>query len=272
MSLRLYSWNVNGFRAVLGKGFRDWFGRAAPDVLGLQEVKALEEQAGPERLFDGYSCFWNAARVKKGYSGTACYTRAAPLSVHRGLPDPRYQGEGRVIRLEFQDFHFFNIYFPSGQMSQDRLDYKLGFYDAFLAHAQELRRSKPIVVCGDFNTAHREIDLKNPKANETTSGFLPIERAWMDRFMDHGYLDTFRLCNGDVQDAYSWWTYRFGARSRNVGWRIDYFFVSAELRPAVRAAWIDADVPGSDHCPVGLELDLPQREHPSDKEKRCEQT
>jgi exodeoxyribonuclease-3 len=272
MSLRLYSWNVNGFRAVLGKGFRDWFGRAAPDVLGLQEVKALEEQAGPERLFDGYSCFWNAARVKKGYSGTACYTRAAPLSVHRGLPDPRFQGEGRVIRLEFQDFHFFNIYFPNGQMSQDRLDYKLGFYDAFLAHAQELRRSKPIVVCGDFNTAHREIDLKNPKANETTSGFLPIERAWMDRFMDHGYLDTFRLCNGDVQDAYSWWTYRFGARSRNVGWRIDYFFVSAELRPAVRAAWIDADVPGSDHCPVGLELDLPQREHPSDKEKRCEQT
>ncbi len=256
MSMRLYSWNVNGFRAVLGKGFRDWLERTAPDVLGLQEIKAEEAQLGGGHLFDGYHCFWNAARSKKGYSGTACYTRLEPLAVQRGLPDPRFQGEGRVIRLEFEKFHYFNIYFPNGQMSQDRLDYKLGFYDAFLEHAQDLRRDKPIVVCGDFNTAHREIDLKNPKANEGTSGFLPIERAWMDRFMAHGYVDTFRLCHGDVTDAYSWWTYRFGARSRNVGWRIDYFFVSEELRGMVRDAWIDADVPGSDHCPVGLELEL----------------
>ena len=257
MSMRLYSWNVNGFRAVLGKGFGDWMASAAPDVVGLQEVKAEAEQVGPDRFFDGYRCFWNPARSRKGYSGTACYTRVEPLGVHYGLPDARFQGEGRVIRLEFEKFHYFNIYFPNGQMSQERLDFKMGFYDAFLEHAQELRREKPIVVCGDFNTAHREIDLKNPKANENTSGFLPIERAWMDRFMDHGYLDTFRLWHGDVTDAYSWWTYRFGARSRNAGWRIDYFFVSEELRGAVRDAWIEAQVMGSDHCPVGLELELP---------------
>lgn len=257
MSIRLFSWNVNGFRAVLGKGFGDWLTGAAPDVLGLQEVKAEEGQIGEARHFPGYACVWNAARTKKGYSGTACYTRHEPLAVHRGLPDERYRGEGRVIRLEFERFHFFNIYFPNGQMSQDRLDFKMGFYDAFLAHAEELRRTKPIVVCGDFNTAHREIDLKNPKANENTSGFLPVERAWMDRFIGHGYVDTFRHCRGDVTGAYSWWSYRYGARSRNAGWRIDYFFVSEELRPLIADAWIDADVQGSDHCPVGLELALP---------------
>lgn len=256
MSIRLFSWNVNGFRAVLGKGFRDWFLATAPDVVGLQEVKAEEHQAGADRLFPGYHCSWNASRTKKGYSGTACYSRREPLSVRRGLPDARYRGEGRVIRLEFPEFYFFNIYFPNGQMSPDRLEYKLGFYAEFLRYAEESRREKPIVVCGDFNTAHREIDLKNPKANENTSGFLPIERAWMDRFMAQGYLDTFRLKHGDVEDAYSWWTYRFGARSRNAGWRIDYFFVSDELRDAVRDAWIDAHVMGSDHCPVGLELDF----------------
>lgn len=256
MSIRLYSWNVNGFRAVLSKGFGDWLTDTAPDVLGLQEVKAQEEQVGDARHFADYTCIWNASKTKKGYSGTACYTRIEPLAVHFGLPDERYRGEGRVIRLEFEQFHYFNIYFPNGQMSQDRLDFKMGFYDAFLAHAEDLRRTKPIVVCGDFNTAHREIDLKNPKANEETSGFLPIERAWIDRFIAHGYVDTFRYCHGDVTDAYSWWTYRFGARSRNAGWRIDYFFVSEELRPLILNAWIDAHVMGSDHCPVGLELSL----------------
>jgi exodeoxyribonuclease-3 len=258
VSLRLYSWNVNGFRAVLDKGFSDWFTDTAPDVLGLQEVKAREEQVGDARHFADYTCIWNAAKTKKGYSGTACYIRAGlePSAVHFGLPDERYQGEGRVIRLEFEHFHYFNIYFPNGQMSQERLDFKMGFYDAFLAHAENLRRDKPIVVCGDFNTAHREIDLKNPKANEDRSGFLPIERAWLDRFIAHGYVDTFRHCHGDVTEAYSWWTYRFGARSRNAGWRIDYFFVSEELRPLIVDAWIDAHVMGSDHCPVGLELRL----------------
>lgn len=256
MILRLASWNVNGFRAVLGKGFKDWVLGTSPDIVGLQEVKAEEAQVGQDRDISGYCCYWNASRVKKGYSGTACYSRLEPLQVVRGLPDSRYQGEGRVIRLEFDAFHFFNIYFPNGQMSQERLDFKMGFYDAFLRHAQDLRQTKPIVVCGDFNTAHREIDLKNPKANEGTSGFLPIERAWIDTFISHGYLDTFRLCHGDVEDAYSWWTYRYGARSRNAGWRIDYFFVSEELRPAVKDAWIESEVLGSDHCPVGLKLEV----------------
>ena len=170
-----------------------------------------------------------------------------------GLPDPAFQGEGRLVHLEYDAFHLFNIYFPNGQMSEERLQYKLGFYDSFLGYAEELRKAKPIVVCGDFNTAHKEIDLARPKANETTSGFLPVERAWLDRFTAHGYLDTFRLFNQDGGN-YSWWSYLRKGRERNVGWRLDYFFVSEELRSAVKNAWIAADVMGSDHCPVGLEL------------------
>jgi len=253
----LYSWNVNGLRAVVQKGFWEWLSGCGADVVGLQETKI---QPGHEADFGHtpkYRTVWSSSTVKKGYSGVGCLYRPEPLSIAMELPDVRFQGEGRLVHLEYPGFHFFNVYFPNGGMGPERLDYKLGYYDAFLLHAENLRRDKPIVVCGDFNTAHREIDLKNPKANENTSGFLPIERAWMDRFMAHGYVDTFRLCRGDVTDAYSWWTYRFGARSRNVGWRIDYFFVSEELRGAVRDAWIDADVQGSDHCPVGLQLELP---------------
>jgi exodeoxyribonuclease-3 len=251
--MKLYSWNVNGFRAVLKKGFWDWFLACDADVVGLQEVKALEDQVGEDRFANGYSLFWNGATVKKGYSGTACYSRIEPLSWTFGLPEDAYRGEGRVVRLEFERFHFLNVYFPNGQMSDDRLAFKMGFYDSFLAYAEELRREKPVVVCGDFNTAHREIDLKNPRANEKISGFLPQERAWLDRFIDHGYVDTFRMLHPEP-DHYTWWTYRFGARSRNAGWRIDYFFVSEELRPAVRDSWIEPLVMGSDHCPIGLEL------------------
>lgn len=254
--MKLCSWNVNGFRAVLGKGFRDWFGDADADVVGLQETKVHPDQlAESDRQSPGYEVFWNASQGKKGYSGVACFTRITPLNVTMELPDSRFQGEGRLAHLEFKNFHFLNIYFPNGQMSQERLDFKMGFYDAFLAHAQALRQTKPIVVCGDFNTAHKEIDLKNPQANANTSGFLPIERAWLDAFVAAGYVDTFRMFN-DQPDQYTWWTYRFGARSRNVGWRLDYFFVSHELAPAVRRAWIEPDVLGSDHCPVGLELGI----------------
>ncbi len=252
--MKLYSWNVNGFRAVLNKGFWDWFCRADADVVGLQEIKATPDQlADEDRRVSGYLDYWNPSRTRKGYSGVVCFCKREPLAVAEELPEECFHGEGRVLRLEFPEFHYFNIYFPNGQMSRERLDYKLGFYDAFLDHAQELRRSKPIVVCGDFNTAHREIDLKNPKANAETSGFLPIERAWIDAFIAAGYVDTFRMFN-DQPDQYTWWTYRFGARSRNAGWRIDYFFVSEELKPNVRRAWIEPDVLGSDHCPVGLEL------------------
>ncbi|GAB6061019.1 exodeoxyribonuclease III [Desulfonatronum parangueonense] len=252
----LYSWNVNGFRAVVNKGYWEWFRQVDADVVGLQEVKIQPDQLAEENhKAPDYHDYWNCCRLRKGYSGVACYSRIRPVSVAFDLPVEAFQDEGRIIQLEFPDFYYFNVYFPNGQMSQVRLDYKLGFYDAFLTHAENLRRTKPIVVCGDFNTAHKEIDLKNPQANAGTSGFLPIERAWMDRFVESGYVDTFRMFN-DQPGQYTWWTYRFGARGRNAGWRIDYFFVSQELVPAVRRAWIEPEVMGSDHCPVGLELDM----------------
>ncbi len=256
MILRLYSWNVNGFRSVITKGFWEWFAHADADVVFLQEVKADEEQIAEEhRYVAGYQCIWNPA-TKKGYSGTACYTRLDPIAVRLDLPEKRFAGEGRLIELEFPWFIVFGVYFPNGQMSEERLRYKLEYYDAFLNYAQDVRRRKPVVVCGDFNTAHQEIDLKNPKQNEDRSGFLPIERAWIDRFIAHGYVDTFRALHPDARDAYSWWSFRFGARRRNAGWRIDYFFVSQELVAAVRRAWMEPEVMGSDHCPVGLELEV----------------
>jgi len=253
--MKLSSWNVNGFRAVVQKGFWDWFRQAGSDVVCLQEVKAEPEQlAAQDRKVIGYEQLWNPARLKRGYSGVASFYRKEPLRTRLGLPDERYQGEGRLIEMEYADFYLFNVYFPNGQMSEERLTYKLDFYDAFLEHAERLRQEKPILVCGDFNTAHREIDLKNPKANEDRSGFLPIERKWLDFFISHGYLDTFRMFNQEP-GHYTWWTYRFGARARNAGWRIDYFFVSEELKDRVVAAWIEPGVHGSDHCPIGLELD-----------------
>jgi exodeoxyribonuclease-3 len=252
--MKIYSWNVNGFRAVVGKGFWDWFRSCEGDVICLQEIKAEWEQIPEDhRRVDGYELFWNPSTVRKGYSGTACLYRRPPLHLDTGLPDERYQGEGRCIRMEYPDFYLLNIYFPNGQMSEERLRFKLGFYDSFLEYAEKLRAEKPIIVCGDFNTAHKEIDLKNPKANSKRSGFLPIEREWIDKFIAHGYVDTFRMFTPDP-GHYSWWSYRFNARSRNAGWRIDYFFVSEELRSRVLKAWIEPQVMGSDHCPVGLEI------------------
>lgn len=255
--MQLCSWNVNGFRALCASGRWDWFARSSPDIVGLQEVKAELAQI-PEQFRQpgGYYSAWFSAAKKRGYSGTAVFSRVHPLAVNFDLPDPVWQGEGRLIHLELPDFHFFNVYFPNGQMGEERLRYKLGYYDAFLRHAQKLRKQKPIVVCGDFNTAHKPIDIARPKENEGTSGFLPVERAWMDKFVSRGYVDTFRHLHGDEADMYSWWSFRSRARERNVGWRIDYFFVSKELTSAIKNAWIDVDVMGSDHCPVGLELDL----------------
>lgn len=258
-TIRLVSWNVNGFRALSGKPDWDWFASTDADVVALQETKAEPGQIAEEhRRPEGWNAEWLAAQVKKGYSGVAVFSRQKaalePLAVHRELPDPRYQGEGRLLHIEYPAFHFFNVYFPNGTKDDGRLAYKMGYYDAFLAHAEELRRTKPIVVCGDFNTAHRPIDLARPKANEENSGFLPIERAWVDRFVAAGYVDTFRHVHGDEPHQYSWWSYKQRARVNNVGWRIDYFFVSEELAPAIRDAWIENNVYGSDHCPVGLEL------------------
>lgn len=254
--MKFYSWNVNGFRAVIKKKeWGDWFSGNEADIIALQETKADPEQV-PEadREPQGRYAYWSASAVKKGYSGVAVFARHRPLAANDVLPG--MHGEGRLLHLEYPAFHFFNVYFPNGQMSEERLAYKLRFYDVFLDFAQDLRRVKPIVVCGDFNTAHTEIDLARPKANAETSGFLPIERAWLDKFVAQGYVDTFRLVNGAARDAYSWWSFRQRAREKNVGWRIDYFFVSEELKARVKNAWIEPEVTGSDHCPIGLELDL----------------
>lgn len=254
--MKLLSWNVNGLRAMSCKpGFWDWFYQTGADFISFQETKVAPEQLGDKLLNPiNYLSYWSASVDKKGYSGVVTYSRQDPEEVKEELPTPAFKGEGRVIRLTIPDFHLLNIYFPNGQKDEIRLRYKLGFYDAFLDYAENLRKSKPIVVCGDFNTAHKSIDLARPKDNEKISGFLPEERAWLDKFIDAGYVDTFRLINGEVTGSYSWWAMRTRARERNVGWRIDYFFVSRELTPVVKGAWIESDVLGSDHCPIALEL------------------
>jgi len=252
--MRLVSWNVNGLRSVVQKGFWEWLAACDADVVAVQESKI---QPGHEADFPGtdrYRTIWASSTKKKGYSGVGCLYRVPPLSLIAELPDPAFGGEGRLLQLEFADFYFFNVYFPNGGRGPERLAYKLAFYDAFLAHAETLRKTKPIVVCGDFNTAHTALDLKNAKSNEKNSGFLPEERAWLDRFVAAGYVDTFRLFTKEG-GHYTWWDYRFKARDRDVGWRLDYFFVSAELTGKVSRAWIDNTVMGSDHCPVGLDID-----------------
>jgi exodeoxyribonuclease III len=251
-ALKLISWNVNGIRAVWKKGFLDWFNAEAPDILGLQETKISAEQLTPEMTdLPGYYSFWCHAE-KKGYSSTAIYTRTQPLEVGYGIDVPEFDLEGRTIWADYGDWVFYNIYYPNGQRGDDRLDYKMRFYDAFLAHAQAKRaQGKAIVTCGDFNTAHHAIDLARPKENVKVSGFLPIERAWMDTLVDSGYMDTFRMFEPGP-GHYSWWNMRSAARERNVGWRIDYFFVSEEGKDRIKGANIHPDVMGSDHCPVSL--------------------
>lgn len=254
--MKLYSWNVNGFRAICAKPEWNWFRNIDGAVVALQETKAEKTQVAEEhREPDGFYSYWLSG-ARKGYSGVAVFSRPEARAANFELPDVQWQGEGRLIHLEYDSFHFMNVYFPNGQNGDERLRYKLGFYDAFLDYAQGLRKTKPVVVCGDFNTAHRPIDIARPKENENVSGFLPIERAWMDKFTAAGYLDTFRLVHGDRPDQYSWWSFRMRARERNVGWRIDYFFVSEELKGQVKDAWIEPEVRGSDHCPIGLELDI----------------
>ena len=260
--MRFVSWNVNGLRSLCKKPEWDWFRTTRADVVGLQETTAAPSQLEAELVSPaGWNAWWAASTVKKGYSGVAVFSRMEPLRVEYELPDPDYQGEGRVLHLEFPWFHYFNVYFPNGGEELEpgvfkRVPYKMGFFDAFFDYAQTLRREKPIVVCGDFNIAHRPIDLARPRENEKNTGFLPLERAWLDGFVAAGYVDSFRQIHGDEAGAYSWWSYRMRARENNVGWRLDYFFVSDELKYAVRDAWIESDVYGSDHCPVGLTLEL----------------
>ena len=268
MLLKMLSWNVNGLRAVSAKPDWRWFAETDAHIIGLQETKATRAQLSPEQVQpEGWHSIWAESTVKKGYSGVAAFSRVAPLAEEVELPDATYQGEGRLVHWEFPWFHYFNVYFPNGGAEEEdengkptgrfkRVPYKMGFFDAFLRHAEELRKSKPIVVCGDFNIAHRPIDLARPRQNEKNTGFLPEERAWLDAFTAAGYVDTFRHVRGDEEGHYSWWSYKAAARPKNIGWRIDYFFVSEELRPAIQDAWIESHVYGSDHCPVGLALDV----------------
>jgi len=250
--LKFISWNVNGIRALEKKGFKDILQDLDADVIGIQETKAQPDQLSEElKNIEGYTSYWHSAE-KKGYSGVAFYTRLTPLAVHEGLGNEEFDREGRVLTLEFKNYYLINIYFPNSGDKLKRLDFKLRFNDTLLAFAQKLGVRKEVILCGDFNVAHKEIDLKNPKNNIKNAGFTPEERAWMDSFIEAGFTDTFRTYNQEPEQ-YSWWSYRFNARAKNVGWRIDYFCVNQSARKKVHNAAILQEITGSDHCPVQLE-------------------
>jgi exodeoxyribonuclease III len=251
--LTLMSWNVNGLRAVHKKGFTEWLTATQPDVLGLQETKISADQLTSALTeYPGYTTHWTHAE-KKGYSGVALFSKPAPVQVHVGLGQPEFDSEGRTLWADYGNWVLYTIYYPNGQSSPERLAYKMRFYDAFLAHAlAQKAQGKAVVVCGDVNTAHHPIDLARPKENAKVSGFLPEERAWMDALMAAGFVDTFRLFEPGP-GHYSWWNMRSGARERNVGWRIDYFFVSDNAVDRVAGANIHPEVMGSDHCPVSIQ-------------------
>ncbi|HBC95659.1 MAG TPA: exodeoxyribonuclease III [Clostridium sp.] len=252
--MRIYSWNVNGLRAISKKNFFDWIRSENPDILCVQETKIQEATLDDKlRNINGYHSYFSFAQ-KKGYSGVAVYTKFKPISVKHGIGIPEFDSEGRILTMEFKDFTLLNIYFPNGQMSQERLNYKMNFYNAVLNYCNFLvSQNRKLVICGDYNTAHTEMDIKNAKANEKNSGFLPMERQWLDKFIKNGYTDTYRYMNPQKVE-YSWWSYRFKARERNAGWRIDYHFVSNNLLKRVKKAAILTQVTGSDHCPILLEM------------------
>ena len=249
--MKLISWNVNGLRAVLKKNFMEVFEALDADIFCLQETKLQEGQADLE--LPGYEQYWNYAE-KKGYSGTAVFTKIPPVSVRYGIGIEEHDREGRVITLEFEDFYFITVYTPNSQNELARLDYRMTWEDAFLAYLEGLRGTKPVVFCGDLNVAHKEIDLKNPKTNRRNAGFTDEERGKMTDLLAAGYIDTFRYFYPDARDIYSWWSYRFRAREKNAGWRIDYFIVSNELEGRLKDAKIHTEITGSDHCPVELDL------------------
>ncbi len=255
--MKIISWNVNGARAVLKKGFVEWLMSESPDILCLQETK-VDTADVPSELREvlGYRSYWNSGE-RKGYSGTATYSKKEPEDVKYGFNLSRkFDSEGRILITDHHDFLLLNIYFPNGQKDGDRLKYKLEFYDATLEFCESRRKEgRELVVCGDYNTAHNEIDLARPKDNEDVSGFLRVERDWMDKWEAHGYIDTFRKLYPDKAEAYTWWSLRTAARNRNVGWRLDYFYVTPKLFRKVKDSTMLSDVQGSDHCPVMLELE-----------------
>jgi exodeoxyribonuclease-3 len=250
---KLVSWNVNGLRAALQKGFLDVFHELEADIFALQETKALPDQLPQEVVnIDGYTSYWYPA-AKKGYAGTAVYSRLKPLTVTYGLDNMDFDREGRVMTLEFDDFFLVNVYFPNAQPGLKRLDFKLAFNRRLLSHIDRLAERKSLVVCGDFNVAHKPIDIARPKANEQNPGYSAQERSWMDEVINAGYIDTFRRFNREP-DQYTWWSYRFNARGKNIGWRIDYFLVDPASEERLVGAAIHDDLLGSDHCPVSLEF------------------
>jgi len=249
--LKLISWNVNGLRACLNKGFTDFFTTADADIVCIQETKMQPGQA--EVNFAGYEQFWNSAE-KKGYSGTAVFSRIQPVAVSYGMGLPEHDREGRIITLEYDEFQLVNVYTPNSQRGLSRLEYRLQWEDDFRAYVGRLDRKKPVVVCGDLNVAHQEIDIKNPASNKNNAGFTPQERGKMTELLASGLTDSFRHLYPDRRDAYSWWSYMGNARERNVGWRIDYFLVSRQIQNRIREAAIRMEVQGSDHCPVVLDI------------------
>lgn len=255
--MKLISWNVNGLRACMGKGFAEFFAAADADIFALQETKL---QAGQiDFAPEGYHCYWNYAE-KKGYSGTAVFTKQEPLSVRLGMGlDDEFETEGRVITLEFPAFFFVTVYTPNAQRELTRLEFRCRWEDAFRSYLCSLNAEKPVIVCGDMNVAHQEIDLKNAKSNRGNAGFTDEERAKFTELLAAGFSDSFRVLYPDRTDAYTWWSYMFKAREKNVGWRIDYFVVSSSLESSIKDSLIYPEIIGSDHCPVGLEIDLPEK-------------
>ncbi len=250
--MKLISWNVNGIRSILGKGFLDYLEAEKPDVICLQEVKARAEQVPQD--FEGYEVFWNAA-IKPGYSGTAILTRKKPANIIYGIAREEHDKEGRVISADLGDFFLVNVYTPNSQRELTRLDYRTREWTpAFIDHLKELEKIKPVIFCGDMNVAHQEIDLARPKENTRNAGFTTEERAAFDQTLDAGFIDTFRHFDSGG-GRYTWWSYQSGARDRNIGWRIDYFCASVKLKTALKSAFIHDHVRGSDHCPVGLIID-----------------
>ncbi|PWM23972.1 MAG: exodeoxyribonuclease III [Oscillospiraceae bacterium] len=251
--MRLISWNVNGLRACLGKGFLDFFSQIQADCFCIQETKLQEGQVSLE--LEGYYQYWNSA-IKKGYSGTAIFCRREPLSVQYGIGQPEHDQEGRVITLEFPAFYLVNVYTPNAQRGLTRLEYRMQWEDTFRRYLMALDQRKPVILCGDLNVAHQEIDLKNPGPNRKNAGFTDEEREKFTQLLNSGFADSFRTLYPDRTGAYSWWSYLYHARDNNAGWRIDYFVVSRRLMEKVTDSLIYSDILGSDHCPVGLELDM----------------
>ena len=253
--MKLISWNVNGLRAVINKGFKEFFKEIDADIFCIQETKMQEAQLDENilEIFEGYNAYWNSAE-KKGYSGTAIFTKQKPLNVTYGIGKEEHDKEGRVITLEFEKFYMVNIYTPNSKRELERLDYRQLWEDEIRAYLLKLKENKPVVMCGDLNVAHEEIDLKNPKTNRKNAGFTDEERAKMTELLNAGFVDTYRYKYPEVEGKYSWWSYRFKAREKNAGWRIDYFIVSECLKDRISDAKILTDVMGSDHCPIELDF------------------